>query len=53
MTTACANTPTGQPRVCPIRRSGHFRKELYDLANKNGWIVVSMKNDWKKIFAFE
>ena len=30
-----------------------FPQELYDLANKDGWIVVSMKNDWKRIFAFE
>ena len=22
-------------------------------AKKDGWIVISMKNDWKKIFAFE
>ena len=26
--------------------------ELYDEAIKDGWIVVSMKNDWKRIFAF-
>jgi len=22
-------------------------------AKKNGWTVISMKNDWKAIFAFE
>jgi len=22
-------------------------------AKKNGWTVVSMKNDWKRIFAWE
>jgi len=22
-------------------------------AKKDGWTVISMKNDWKKIFAFE
>jgi hypothetical protein len=22
-------------------------------ANKNGWTVISMKNDWKKSFSFE
>jgi len=22
-------------------------------AKKSGWIVISMKDDWKKIFAFE
>jgi hypothetical protein len=26
---------------------------LYDEATKNGWTVISMKNDWKRIFAFE
>ena len=26
---------------------------LYDEAKKNGWTVISMKDDWKKIFAFE
>ena len=25
----------------------------YDEAKKDGWFVVSMKNDWKRIFAFE
>ena len=24
-----------------------------DEAPKRGWIVVSMKNDWKRVFAFE
>jgi hypothetical protein len=24
-----------------------------DAAAVNGWTVVSMKNDWKKVFAFE
>ena len=32
---------------------GTFTQELYDEAQKNGWIVISMKNDWKQIFAFE
>ena len=26
---------------------------LYDEAKKNGWTVISMKSDWKRIFAFE
>jgi hypothetical protein len=25
----------------------------YDEAKKQGWIVISMKNDWKVIFPFE
>jgi phosphoglycolate phosphatase-like HAD superfamily hydrolase len=32
---------------------GTFRQALYDEAKKRGWFVISMKNDWKRIFAFE
>jgi phosphoglycolate phosphatase-like HAD superfamily hydrolase len=32
---------------------GTFTQALYDEAKKQGWIVISMKDDWKKIFAFE
>jgi len=32
---------------------GTFSQEMYDLGTKEGWVIVSMKNDWKKIFAFE
>jgi phosphoserine phosphatase len=32
---------------------GTFTQALYDEAIKNGWTVISMKNDWKRIFAFE
>jgi hypothetical protein len=26
---------------------------MYDMVKKQGWTVISMKNDWKRIFAFE
>jgi len=32
---------------------GTFTQALYDEAAKQGWAVISMKNDWKRIFAFE
>jgi phosphoglycolate phosphatase-like HAD superfamily hydrolase len=32
---------------------GTFTQALYDEAKKKGWTVISMKNDWKKMFAFE
>ncbi len=32
---------------------GAFPQALYDKAKKEGWTVISMKNDWKKMFAFE
>jgi len=32
---------------------GTFSDALMKKANQNGWHVISMKKDWKKIFAFE
>jgi phosphoglycolate phosphatase-like HAD superfamily hydrolase len=37
----------------PDTKVGTFTQELYDEAIKQGWVVISMKNDWKKVFAFE
>lgn len=37
----------------PDTKVGTFTQALYDEAQKQGWIVISMKNDWKRIFAFE
>ncbi len=32
---------------------GTFSDALMAEARKNGWTVISMKNDWKRVFAFE
>ena len=32
---------------------GAFTDALMAEAKKNAWTVISMKNDWKRIFAFE
>ena len=32
---------------------GTFTQALYDEAKAKGWFVISMKNDWKQIFAWE
>jgi phosphoserine phosphatase len=37
----------------PDTRVGTFTQALYDEANRQGWIVISMKNDWNQIFEFE
>jgi phosphoserine phosphatase len=37
----------------PDTSVGTFPQELYDQAKKQGWVVVSMKSDWKRMFAFE
>ena len=37
----------------PDTKVGTFTQTLYEEAKKDGWFVISMKNDWKRIFAFE
>jgi hypothetical protein len=37
----------------PDTKVGAFSQALYDQAKKQGWTVISMKTDWKRIFAFE
>jgi phosphoserine phosphatase len=37
----------------PTPKLGAFTPALYDLAKKNGWTVVSMKDDWKQVFPSE
>ena len=43
----------GPAKGLPASKVGTFSPALYEQAQKQGWIVISMKNDWKKIFAFE
>ena len=37
----------------PKSKVGTFTDALMAQAKKSGWVVISMKNDWKKIFAWE
>jgi phosphoglycolate phosphatase-like HAD superfamily hydrolase len=43
----------GPAQGLPDTKFGTFPQALYDKAQKNGWMVISMKNDWNTIFAFE
>jgi phosphoserine phosphatase len=43
----------GPAQGLPDSKVGTFTQPLYDEAKKSGWVVISMKNDWKKVFAFE
>jgi len=43
----------GPAHGLPETKVGTFTQALYDEAKKNGWTVISMKNDWKMIFPFE
>ena len=43
----------GPAQGLPDTKVGTFTQDLYDEAKKDGWVVISMKNDWKRIFAFD
>jgi hypothetical protein len=43
----------GPAQGLPDTKVGTFTPALCDEAKKDGWIVISMKNDWKRIFRFE
>jgi phosphoserine phosphatase len=45
--------PYGPATGLPDTKMGAFPQTLYDDANTKGWVVISMKNDWKRLFAFE
>lgn len=37
----------------PDRHVGTLSDALMSEARKRGWVVISMKDDWKSIFAFD
>jgi phosphoglycolate phosphatase-like HAD superfamily hydrolase len=43
----------GPAQGLPDTKVGTFTQALYDEATKQGWIVISMKKDWRRIFSFD
>jgi len=43
----------GPAQGLPDSKVGTFPQTLYDEAKSKGWTVISMKNDWKRIFPFD
>lgn len=43
----------GPAEGLPDTKVGTFTQGLYNEAQAKGWFVISMKNDWKRIFGFE
>jgi phosphoserine phosphatase len=43
----------GPAQGLPDTHFGKFTQALYDEAKAKGWSVISMKNDWKRIFTWE
>jgi phosphoglycolate phosphatase-like HAD superfamily hydrolase len=42
----------GPAQGLPPTKVGAFSQDLFDEANRRGWTVISMKNDWRRVFAF-
>ena len=43
----------GPANGLPDSKVGTFSQALYDEAKSKHWTVISMKNDWKRIFSFD
>ena len=43
----------GPANGLPGTKFGTFSPALMEEAKKKGWIVISMKNDWRRVFAFD
>ncbi|GAB4229827.1 MAG: HAD family hydrolase [Chlamydiales bacterium] len=43
----------GPANGLPNSNVGTFTQALYDEAKNNGWIIISMKNDWKRVFSWD
>ncbi|QDT50701.1 haloacid dehalogenase-like hydrolase [Symmachiella dynata] len=43
----------GPAQGLPATKVGTFPQTLYDKAQKRGWFVISMKNDWNRIYPFD
>jgi phosphoglycolate phosphatase-like HAD superfamily hydrolase len=43
----------GPAQGLPDTRVGTFTQALYNEAKRRGWFVISMKNDWRRIFPFD
>jgi hypothetical protein len=43
----------GPAQGLPATKVGTFTQALRDEAIQRGWFVISMKNDWKRLFPFD
>jgi uncharacterized protein (TIGR03000 family) len=43
----------GPAQGLPDTKVGTFTQALYDEVKQRGWVVISMKNDWRRLFPFD
>lgn len=41
----------GPAQGLPSTKVGTFPQALYDEARSKSWTIISMKNDWKRVFS--
>ena len=46
-------TKYGYAQGLPTTKVGAFAQTLYDEAKKSGGVLISMKEDWKRVFSFD
>ena len=42
----------GPAQGLPDTEVGTLSQAMYNMAKQQGWTIISMKNDWKRIFPF-
>ena len=43
----------GPAQGLPATKVGIFDQSMYDFVVKQGWVIISMKTDWVRLFAFD
>ena len=43
----------GPAQGLPNTGVGTLSQAMYDMARQQGWAIISMRNDWKRIFPFD
>lgn len=43
----------GPVQGLPDTKVGTLSQAMYDMTKQQNWTIISMKNDWKRIFPFE
>jgi phosphoglycolate phosphatase-like HAD superfamily hydrolase len=43
----------GPAQRLPDTKIGTLSQAMYDMAKQQGWVIISIKNDWKRLFAFD
>lgn len=43
----------GPAQGLPDTQVGTLSQAMYDMAKRQGWTIISIKNDWRRVFPFD